>query len=376
MQTIKKKILPATRVFNSEFSIPENNVNSLNEIFSTNVSDPLFPFLNLEQSSIDQKIFEEKRKRNQAYRLLDYQLSLVSYFDFFSHDAFLVAKQSKYLAYIYGKNKVDLFILLLSLLSAESSLKTFLEEFQITPKKVSEMILERKENAETRKMERELNEFSTETISFQNFLSTKNRSHFWKSIHFHFTPLKRLKNFFKKGSFQLKEWTEELEHFLGIHDDLALHEDIVFSREVSLLFEKASENALLRFKTPVITSEILFLTFLEAKNSGSGKILQEILPNSTEWYLLRYRLLKQLHASESVLRSEVVKNQHFFAYLLKTQLREKEYQKLIETQLLAEGVSYFRNNLIQLTMKSDLHEILSKDIYKSIRQTSRRRYSK
>jgi hypothetical protein len=126
----------------------------------------------------------------------------------------------------------------------------------------------------------------------------------------------------------------------------------------------------------VITSEILFLTFLEAKNSGSGKILQQILPNSTEWYLLRYRLLKQLHASESVLRSEVMKNQHFFAYLLKTQLREKEYQKLIETQLLAEGVSYFRNNLIQLTMKSDLHEILSKDIYKSIRQTSRRRYSK
>ena len=74
-----------------------------------------------EKLLLAQKVFEEKRKRNQAYHLLDYQLSLISYFDFFSHDAFLVAKNSRYIASIYGKKTVDTSSLLLSLLSHDSN---------------------------------------------------------------------------------------------------------------------------------------------------------------------------------------------------------------------------------------------------------------
>ena len=69
-----------------------------------------------------------------------------------------------------------------------------------------------------------------------------------------------------------------------------------------------------------------------------------------DWHLLRYRLIRSLHNDESIIKSEVTKNQQYFAYLLKTELTEVEFNKLIETTSLVEGVQLFRNMLInQLT---------------------------
>ena len=56
----------------------------------------------------------EKRRRYQAYKLLDYNLSYLTYFDFFSYDLFQIAKMSKYLAKIYGQKKVSLSFLYIS----------------------------------------------------------------------------------------------------------------------------------------------------------------------------------------------------------------------------------------------------------------------
>jgi hypothetical protein len=36
--------------------------------------------------------------------------------------------------------------------------------------------------------------------------------------------------------------------------------------------------------------------------------------------LFRYELMKVIHKHESIIRSDVVKNQQYFAYLLRTQL--------------------------------------------------------
>ena len=60
----------------------------------------------LKPLSLTEKIDQEKRKRNQAYKILDYQLSMYSYFDFFSEDAFIIAKQSKHFAYFLFEGKI------------------------------------------------------------------------------------------------------------------------------------------------------------------------------------------------------------------------------------------------------------------------------
>ena len=331
--------------------------------------------------TLEEKIRDEKRRRNQAYHLLDYQLSLTSYFDFFSKDAFQIAKQSKYLCYLFGEKEVDNLTLFLPFFCFDSNLRDLLQEYQITNKRVRKLVFRLKEKANQKRLEKQ----------FQKLYPIQETSNFWEIIQksIHFKQWNFLLNFLKKQSKEIKtitnilekkysqfeELIEDIEAFFKISDNLSIHETIPFSREVSLIFEKASENALLRFKTPVITAEILFLTLMENSSVGAGRIIEKIVKDKTEWYLLRYRILKRLHASESSVRGEVIKNQQFFAYLLKTQISEKEFQKLIDKNSLGDGVSYFRNTLMELTMQANLSTLLKEEIYNSIRLTSKRRYS-
>ena len=141
------------------------------------------------------------------------------------------------------------------------------------------------------------------------------------------------------------------------------------------MFEKAAENALVRFKTPVITPEILFVTMMEQKNNKVGKIIKKFLKNDTNWYLLRYKLIKRLHYQETDIRTNVSKNNHYFVYLLKLNLSEYEFNRLIETESLNLGVSVFRNRLISQLLKVDIFNQLENEIHKSIKVSNKRNYS-
>jgi hypothetical protein len=99
------------------------------------------------------------------------------------------------------------------------------------------------------------------------------------------------------------------------------------------------------------------------------------LKKDVDWYLLRYKLIKRIHNQESNIRSEVVKNQHYFAYLMKIQLTDFEFNKLIETETLAQGVSLFRNTLISKILKVNIFDEISDEIYTSMKITNKRSYS-
>jgi len=148
-----------------------------------------------------------------------------------------------------------------------------------------------------------------------------------------------------------------------------------YTHEVYQLFQKAIENALTRFKTPVITSEILFLTMLEEKNCKAGSIIQNLFETEMEWYLFRYKVIKYIHNQESKIRSEVSKNQQYFAYLLKTQLPDAEFNCLIEKMELSKGVLQFRNELIMKFLQLNIFGALTEEITTSIRTTNQRQYS-
>ena len=109
-----------------------------------------------------------------------------------------------------------------------------------------------------------------------------------------------------------------------------------------------------RFKTPVINSDILFITLMEEKTSKAGKLIRKLINNDTNWYLLRYRLIKRLHNQEVLIRSEITKNQHYFAYLMKTRFSEFDFNKLIKSELLLTAVSFFRNSLIKGILKQNI----------------------
>ena len=69
------------------------------------------------------------------------------------------------------------------------------------------------------------------------------------------------------------------------------------------------------------------------------------------------------------------KNQHYFAYLLKTELSELEFNKLVDTDSLVTGVQLFRNMLITKLTKVNIFNLVFEEIKKSIRITNKRKYS-
>ena len=280
--------------------------------------------------TIAEKILIEKRRRHQTYMALDYFLSAVTYFDFFSSDAFKVVKNAKYLAQICEKS-VTSELLLLPFFSYPSHVAAILKDFEIT-------------------------EGMIETV-VASVQKTKKQ------------------NFFQKQKNSVKQTLRNVKGFF-VRETLALNSNVKYSHEVNKIFEKAAENALSRFKTPVISPEILFITIIEDKNSKASKIIKKFLKTDVEWYLLRYKLIKRIHNQESNIRSEVIKNQHYFAYLMKIQLTDFEFNKLIENEALAKGVSLFRNTLISKILKIDIFEEISEEIYTSMKITNKRSYSK
>jgi hypothetical protein len=133
-------------------------------------------------------------------------------------------------------------------------------------------------------------------------------------------------------------------------------------------------NASDRFKTPVITPEIFFITLMEAKNCKASKIIKKILSKESDWYMLRYKLIKNIHFEESHMRSDIIRNQRYFGYLLKSRLSKLEFLRLLELDLLGLAVSYFRTKLFRKALEINILAELQKDILISAK-IHKRKYS-
>jgi hypothetical protein len=270
-----------------------------------------------------EKINHEKRRRNYIYKTLNYLLSSLTYFDFFSIDAFELVKQSKRISCFYNEKTVSLESFFLSFFYSPIQLRNLCEEYNFTKENMTEMI---------------------EIL------------------------LEKEKGFVPKKPSIFKNWE-------GFFENEKVVEDISFSEELNFLFEKSAENALERFKTPIITTEILFLTLLELNNHSFGKMIENFLNDGLKWELFKYKIVKRIHREESVLRDQVSKNQYYFAYLLKSQLTDNEFNQLLNRELLPNGVELFRNTLVVQLLETNLFKLVEFDIYKSIKITNKRSYS-
>jgi hypothetical protein len=266
--------------------------------------------------SIERKIELERRRRHQAYTALDYHLSLTTYFDFFSFDTFQIAKDAKYLTQIEKGKNVTSDILLLAFFSKHLKISEILNNFGLKKESIFEKV-----------------------SSFSNKEDTI------------------IENLVKK--FQIS--------FPVSFQSLVLNTKIEYSLEVNHIFEKAAENAFLRFKTPLIGTEILFLTLLEEEETLAGKILKEIFPTDFDWFSLRYELIKKIYNQEAMIRTEVGSSQEYFAYLLKTRFSDFEFESLIASGYFSQSVLSFRNNLISEALKLDIYKSLEEEVYTSMK---------
>lgn len=266
--------------------------------------------------TVERKIELERRRRHQAYTALDYHLSLTTYFDFFSFDTFQIAKDAKYLTQIEKGKTVTSDILLLAFFSKHLKISEILNNFGLKKESIFEKV-----------------------SSFSNKEDTI------------------LENLVKK--FQIS--------FPISFQSLVFNTKIEYSIEVNQIFEKAAENAFVRFKTPLIGTEILFLTLLEEEETLAGKILKEIFPTDFDWFSLRYELIKKIYNQEAMIRTEVGSSQEYFAYLLKTRFSDFEFESLIANGYFSQSVLSFRNNLISEALKIDIYKSLEEEVYTSMK---------
>jgi hypothetical protein len=294
----------------------------------------LFSLQTINKESIDNKIIIEKRKRFQLYNALDYILSMTTYFDFFSEDAFLIVLNAISLTSLSKKRLVTTEDLLFCFFIDEKNIKKILNDFFINH---SNNLIKSKESKSSIKQKKGNIFFSV----YKNF----------KEVVFKFSNL--LSN------------EKEFDLFLN---------DFSYSYELLNIFEKATENALIRFKTPIITPEILFITLMEEERTKANLLIKKIIKREKDFYLLRFKLLKKLHNEENLIKSDIKTNYLYFAYLLKSQLSELEFKTLCENNYHPLGIFYFRNFLIQEILKIDLSDLIIKDIYTSIHKSSKRHF--
>jgi hypothetical protein len=295
-----------------------------------------------EDIKVQNYIFAEKNKRNQAYSTLDYLLSINSYYDYFSLDAFFVLQHAQTLLTIYKKQKITSDIFLLSFYTINSELIKILKEFNINFDTVEKLMLKKEK-------------------TFYSKIQNK--------------YLKKIIKFFSNKKESLIKQIEPISKFIDIYNSKKEKKtEIQLSKELRYIFEKTVSNAL-RYKTPVITLELLFLNFFNEENIIAGQIIKKLIKNPVQIILLRYRIIKLIHKNECILRNSVIKNQHFFAYLLKTELSDLDFQKLILTNSLSKAVNSFRNELILSTNKINLSDILEKEIFGLSKVNHSRKYS-
>lgn len=294
-------------------------------------------------------IKSEKRRRVQVYNTIDYFLNISNFMSFYSKDLIKILSYSHIWSHLkftsnedglknIDQKEIQTEDILYSFILSESNLQKILIDYNLNFDNLSEFF----ENTTSPKKESILSNFSFSKInlkikSFINKISSKK----------------------KDGEKNVIEWKEKPK----------------FSKEALLIFEKSLLNAIDRFKTPVITPEIFFITLMESKNCKASKIIKKILPRESDWYMLRYKLIKNIHFEESHVRNDIIRNQKYFGYLLKSRLSQLEFSRLIDLDLLGLAVSYFRTKLLKKALQINLLAELQKDILISAK-VNKRKYSK
>lgn len=281
---------------------------------------------NFQTIGLAEKIKNEKRRRHQTYIALNYLKSQKNKFDFFSFDTIHILKKANVLRLTFEKKKISTELLLLAFFDSDASVENIFEKFNLSFETIENAILQ------------------TYDSKLLNKKKVNNADFFTKNIP----------SFFDKTT--------------------KPNESLDYNYEVKLIFEKATENAF-RFKTPVVTAEILFLTLLEEKNLAAGQLLKLFLKTDLEWNLLRYEILKKLHNEETKIQGALDKSSRYFAYLLKTELDNRQFEKLVQKNNFSSVILAYRNLVISKVLKYDLFTTIENEIKIGIKLNKIRTYS-
>lgn len=129
------------------------------------------------------------------------------------------------------------------------------------------------------------------------------------------------------------------------------NEKIDFAPELEKIFETLLKSTS-KFKTPIMTTEMLLLAIMENPTSNAGKILCHLIPSKTNWLMLRFRLLKRIREEQIAIGA--LKEMRYFGILLQREINDYQLHRLIEVGCLDIATQIFREETIGFVMDSDI----------------------
>lgn len=322
---------------------------------------------------------KEKRKRNFANFFFQRIYSQTSCVDFFSKDVVNLVLFTKKIARILKEDKLTIEIFFLALcLNPNNDFSDLLKKYGVLKRQIIKQYLRDKKYSKISKSC--LLSFETQILKL--IQPTLLQQSFDKIFTFFFLPLLVLnqfcvnilsvlnKNFTSKISFPL---LNVIFKFFFYKRSL---KDIEISDECCTFFENLMYFAKIKYKTPVITNELLALAFLDSKY---GSFLKLLLTDINNFYEIKYSLSKNLYEQEILIKEEIPKNLQYFSYLLKSGYFEKDFQALVTKEnVLVKGnltlkTSLIRNFTLQKIFKASIFEILEEEIFQSIFISSKNR---
>lgn len=266
------------------------------------------------------KKFREIRRRLHFYTNLELLSSRITIFDVMNRETFSILLHAKRIARYYHFEEVTEEILLLAFLSGKKEINKLFKKSELNKKAI-----------------------------YKEFLETYK------------LPTRNI--FQKIGNFILEK--------IFLEKKPLLDQNFNFSSSCLDLFFKASENTLERFKTFVITPEILFVTLMEKKIP----LLFKGLDNKKKWYILRYILLRRINTEEILIQGKVKTNQFLYIYLLKSKLPQRTYNLYIGGKRRKILYQNFRGLIFSKVLKWDRLTFLESQTRHSIKINSILRYS-
>ena len=175
----------------------------------------------------------------------------------------------------------------------------------------------------------------------------------------------------------------------------------ILANEIKDFYEEAVKKSLVKYKTPVITSEIFFLTSISQNPIFFKNFLKFFIKNQKQWFLLKYKLVRHIYFENYFLNNSINKNLLNYTYLLDKYSFIKKTKKIGKNQIESnffeqifkimkkffrskkkltiikkdnESILKLRSLLFSSLLKSNFQKILEDDILLNVKDFSKRKY--
>lgn len=278
---------------------------------------------------------KEKRKRTQIYKALDLYLSLETKIDFFTIDTINILLKAKIIPFLLDKKELTSDMIIYGFFTKNS--RRFLKWFKSV-------------NFSKTSVKKYLGKKWGKPLTKKEFIYYKILCYF---NYFNY----KLEKFFFKSINPSTYFNKSIEDLNTIN----------YSLELRKILNNIVKKARFKYRTPVISSNMLFLELLEETESYSRKLFKKLIPNVKSFLTLRYKILTEIYKTNVYIHTMIPKNRLFYIFYGQISLPEQVFQTMVSRPMRLQAYALkLRNALIKKALSYNYTKYLKYLIYNDL----------